>query len=540
MLRIAWRLQRVGTFGMSGFGVLYGAIQAGAYSSAAGTSAATRAAFGRQMEIFGRQFSTILPLPVRVDTLSGYMQWRVYGALPLLFGFWALMSAAGATRGDEERGLVEGWLSAGIARGRYLLVRFLAFAIAAVISVTLTSAAIDLGAETAGSPLDVGGVVEMSVALLAITLACYGIALAIAQAPAARNAAAGMGGAVLLAMFFVNGFSRTVDSLKPVARIVSPFYYYERNSPLTPGGSFDVAATAGLLVAAAAMVALAMLLMKARDIGAPLLRRTERQHPVIHQPSSNPLLRVPVLATLYEQRLGLTAWAVGAALLAWYFASISRTVVDLVTGPSGFRAYLVLVGHGNPYVAISGFFWFGTFQLLLAVYAVTRVARWSSDDNEGRLEMVLSAPVSRWRVVAERGAAFLVGTSVVVAVSSAAFYFAAASANIDLRASDLAVSSLALLPFVLSFAAVGAVLASVVPRATVGILATLAFLSYLVTELGPLMKWPDWVLKLSVFSLYGTPLTSGVYWTGMWILLAVVVLGFGLAAVLMQRREVGR
>ena len=72
------------------------------------------------------------------------------------------------------------------------------------------------------------------------------------------------------------------------------------------------------------------------------------------------------------------------------------------------------------------------------------------------------------------------------------------------------------------------------------LLATLAFLSYLVTELGPLMKWPDWVLKLSVFSLYGTPLTSGVYWTGMWILLAVVILGFGVAAVLMQRREVGR
>lgn len=540
MFRVAWRLQRVGTIGMSGFGVLYGAIQAGAYSSAAGTSAATRAAFGRQMEIFGRQFSTILPLPVRVDTLSGYVQWRVFGALPLLFGFWALMSAAGATRGDEERGLVEGWLSAGVARERYLLVRFLAFAIAAVIAVTLTSAAIDLGAVTAGSPLEIGALVEVSVALLGITLACYGIALAIAQAPATRNAAAGVGGAVLLAVFFVNSFSRTVDSLKPVARIVSPFHYYERNNPLTPGGSFDVAATAGLLVAAATMVAVAAVLMRVRDIGAPLLHPTERQHPVIHQPSSNPILRVRVLSALYEQRLGLTAWAVGAALLAWYFASISRTVVDLVTGPSGFRAYLVLAGHGNPYVAISGFFWFGTFQLLLAVYAITRVARWSSDDNEGRLEMVLSAPVSRWRVVAERGVAFLVGTSVIIAVSSAGFYFGAAAVNIDLHAGDLAVASVALLPFVLSFAAVGAVLASVVPRATVGILATLAFLSYLVTELGPLMKWPDWVLKLSVFSLYGTPLTSGVYWTGMWILLAVVILGFGVAAVLMQRREVGR
>ncbi|HXO67227.1 MAG TPA: hypothetical protein VN863_04460 [Candidatus Dormibacteraeota bacterium] len=540
MFRIAWRLQRRGTVGMSGFGLLYGLIQASAYNSAAGTTAATRAAFGRQMEVFGRQFSTILPLPVRVDTMAGYMQWRVYGALPLLFGFWALMSAAGATRGDEERGLVEGWLSAGVARQRYLLVRFLAFAAAAIIAVSLTSAAIDFSAVTAGSPLDTGAVVEMSMALLAVTLACYGVALAIAQVPAAGNAAAGLGGAVLLAMSFINGFSRTLDSLKPVARIVSPFYYYDRSNPLTPGGSFDAAATAGLLVAAVAMVAVAAFLMRARDVGSSLFHPPARQHTVTLQPSPNPLLRMPVVSALYEQRLGLTAWAVGTALLAWYFVSISRTVVDLVSGPSGFRTYLTLAGRGDPYVALGGFFWFGTFQLLLAIYAITRVARWSSDDNEGRLEMVLSAPVARWRVVPERAAAFLIGTAVIIAISSVAFYLAAVSANIGLHVGDLAVASLALVPYVLSFAAGGAVLASVVPRATVSVLTTVAFLSYLVTELGPLMKLPDWVLKLSVFSLYGTPLTSGVYWTGMWILLAVVAVGFGLAAALMQRRDVGR
>jgi ABC-2 type transport system permease protein len=539
MFRVALRLQRMGMIGMSGFGMFYGLIQAGAYSSAAGTSAATRAAFGHQMELFGRQFSSILPLPVRVDTLSGYIQWRVYGALPLLFGFWALMSAAGAARGDEERGLIEEWLSAGLARERYLAVRFLAFAIASITSVTLTSAAIDIGAVRAGSPLDIGAVVEMSVAVMALTLACYGIALAVAQVPSARNAAAGMAGTVLLGLFLVNGFSRTVDGLKPVARIVSPFHYYDRNNPLTPGGSFDMSATVGLMVAAVATVILAAVLMRTRDIGAPLLQGRAHRHATTRQPSPNPLLRIPVVSALYEQRVGLTAWALGAAFLAYYYASIARAVVDVVTGPGGFRAYLSLVGHGNPYVAIGGFFWFGTFQLLLAVYAITCVARWSSDDNEGRLEMVLSAPVSRWRVVAERAVAFLIGASVIIALSSLAFDVAATAANIDLRAGDLTVASLALVPFVLSFAAIGAVLASLVPRATVGTLATLAFLSYLVTELGPLMKWPEWVLKLSVFSLYGTPLTSGIYWNGLWILLTVVVVGFGLAAVLMQRREVG-
>jgi hypothetical protein len=55
----------------------------------------------------------------------------------------------------------------------------------------------------------------------------------------------------------------------------------------------------------------------------------------------------------------------------------------------------------------------------------------------------------------------------------------------------------------------------------------------------PLLKFPESVMKLSVFSLIGNPLTSGVYWTGVWGLLGITAVGFGLAAVVMQRREVG-
>src|SRR5690242_20989466 len=48
-------------------------------------------------------FSYLLPLPAGAGTVGGYLHWRVYGALPMLFVFWALMSAGGAARGDEDR-----------------------------------------------------------------------------------------------------------------------------------------------------------------------------------------------------------------------------------------------------------------------------------------------------------------------------------------------------------------------------------------------------------------------------------------------------
>jgi len=58
-------------------------------------------------------------------------------------------------------------------------------------------------------------------------------------------------------------------------------------------------------------------------------------------------------------------------------------------------------------------------------------------------------------------------------------------------------------------------------------------------QLGPPLHWPGWALNLSVFSLYGTPLTSGVDWTGLWIMSAITIGGFAGGALLMQRRDVG-
>jgi ABC-2 type transport system permease protein len=540
MLRLAWRLQRRGLVGMSAVGIVFGLFQAAAYNSAAGSTPAERAAFAHQIEILGRQYTALLPIPVHVDTLSGYLQWRVYGALPMLFGFWAVMCAAGAARGDEQRGLVAEWLVAGVSTTRYVAARFSAFALTALVVVVLTSAAIDIGAGATGSWLELWPLAAVSASLLALVVCIYGIGFAAGQVPDGRNSAAGLAGAVMLVLFLLNSFSRTVEGLRPAARVVSPFFQYDLSNPLTPAGHFDVPATAGLALATVATALVAAWLMARRDLGSPLIWVPVRKHPVTDVPSRNPMLRLPVLWRLYEERRGLAAWTVGTTVLAAYFAVVTKSLIDLVKSPTGFRAYLSVVGHGKPYVAIAGFFWFGSFQLLLAVYAITQIARWSTEDGNGRLEAELSAPMARWRIVVERGAALLAATVLIVGFSAVGFYAGTILTGMRLDLGAVALASGALLPFVLSFGAAGAVLSSVVPRAAVTALAALAFSSYVLTDLGPLLKAPDWSLKLSVFSLYGRPLSDGVYWPGLWILLAVVAVGFGLSAVLMERRDVGR
>ncbi len=95
------------------------------------------------------------------------------------------------------------------------------------------------------------------------------------------------------------------------------------------------------------------------------------------------------------------------------------------------------------------------------------------------------------------------------------------------------------MPFTLIFAAVGALLAARAPRATVGILGAFTFASYLLTQLGPIFKLPEWTLNASAFKLYGQPLAQGVDQTGLVIMLGIVVAGFAASVIAAQRRDVG-
>ncbi|HVH66065.1 MAG TPA: ABC transporter permease subunit [Candidatus Acidoferrum sp.] len=536
LLRIALRMQRTGFVATTAFSVFLGLLQAIGFATIVPSNPAERAAFGQQMELLGQQVSYLIPPPIHPETMGGYVQWRVFGSLSLAFAFWAMMSATGAVRGEEQRGLLEQWLTAGVSRGRWMATRVAGFALAAIVAIALTDLACWAGAVVSNWSLDITGLVQNGVALLGLSLSCYALALLLAQLFVERREAAGVTGAVLLALFLINSLGRTETFLQPY-RLISPFYYYDQTKAIAPGGSFDVPGTIALFVAAALLAPLATLAFVRRDLGASLIRRSSRDTAVVTTPDPNPLLRVPLLESLYEQRIGLAFWVLGIALIGIFFVSLAKPLVDVLKTVPALRLYLALFGSAI-YPALIGAFWYGTLLLLLAFYAITQVARWSSEDGEGRLEMVLSQTVPRWRVVVDRALALLVGGGVIALGASLVTALTTSAQGIALDTGGELRAGLLLVLFTLSFGAVGAVLAGSVPRAAVVILSTLAVASYFLQQLGLLFKWPDIVIKLSVFQLYGNPLVS-VYWPGVWALLAITLVGFALAIVMLQRRDVG-
>jgi ABC-2 type transport system permease protein len=539
LFRVAFRQSWTGIIWVSVVGAASGAAQASAFVTVAGKTAAAQAAFGAQTTALARQIAYLLPLPVHPETLAGYVQWRVFGGMALVALVWAILSASGAARGDEECGLVEAWLAEGVPRARILAWRMGMFVAAALVFGLVTAAASEAGAIATGSSLPIAGLLGQAFALAALAAACYAIVLVVAQLVDARRLAAGIGGALLAALFLLNGYARTAD-YQGAAVWLSPFHYYDRSDALAPGGSVDWAATAALLGVTAALFGLATFLFTRRDIGAAALRPPAASRPPRHLPSANPLLRIPVVAGLYIQRVGLLGWIAGAVVFAVFLTSIAGQVGEFIAKTPGLALYLAAIGGSAGVTrAVIGSATYTLALALLAVYALTMVARWAADDQEGRLELILSQPVPRWRVVVERVAELAAGSLLIVLAVSIAVAVLAPSQHITLSTGDLLRAGGPLLPYGLLFGAVGATLAARFPRPAVAVLGAYVVASYLVFQLGPILNWPAWLLDLSVFKLYGNPLVSGIDWPPLVAVTAIAGAGFGAALLLMQRREVG-
>ena len=536
-IRFALRLGRWGLIGFSAAAFLSILAQTAGFYQIAGHTPAERAAFGASMSSLAAQFITFFPAPIRPDTVGGFVEFRGFHPLAILLCVWALVSATGFARGDEERGIVEATLATPTSRIALLASRAAAFTIAIAVASAAACAAyliaVALGHETG----DLRGVLEEGVMLVAIGLACYALSILVAQLVPGRAATAAAGG-VLLGLFLVNSLSRELEWLI-TWRWISPFRYYDLSQPLPPGGNFDVQGLVVLLAIAVVGTAAAALAFTRRDLGSSLIPFPSRHRPVSLAPSTNPLWRIPVARGVYERRLGLLAWSAGMAALAFVFVLLTRTIVNVLLSVPSLIPYLSIFVHQQIYPAVLGYTWLNVAQLLFAALAITHVARWSAEDVDGRLEMTLSQPFSRSAVVIERMAILTVIALVVAAISGAVLFVQSHAQGIDLNAGRLAATSLMLEPFALVFAGAGALLAAVNPRAAVGVLGAFAFASYLDVELATIFKLPAWLQDLSAFKLFGTPLLTGVDGRTLTLMVALALAGLGSSILLMQRRDVG-
>jgi ABC-2 type transport system permease protein len=266
------------------------------------------------------------------------------------------------------------------------------------------------------------------------------------------------------------------------------------------------------------------------------------------------LARLPAAhRALADRRRSLIGWTVAmvayaAMILAvWPSISGSESFADLAEsypdvmkalfgGVDDFEAITTPTGFLNTYV-----FSF-MLPLLLLVPAIAMSASILAGERErGLLDLVLSSPLSRRRLLAQKALAVLGYLTVIVVVVTALLRVLAPVVDLDVPAGGIAAAGLGSLLYALVHAgltfAVGAATGRKAPA--VGVASVVAGVGYLVNGLADLASWlrPFRVLSPLHYATEGNPVANGVPLGAYGLLVGVVAVSLVAASAVFERRD---
>ncbi|HYM96609.1 MAG TPA: ABC transporter permease subunit [Candidatus Sulfotelmatobacter sp.] len=477
----------------------------------------------------------------RLDTYGGYVTYHNTSIIALLLALWAVIQGARAIRGWEERGGIEIWLAT--ARRRWTLVRdqWLGFVGAVIPVALLYGLGLGGGTAAAGAP-DWGGAFIVAGETALVVAFFFGLGLLISQLTTTARSGAGLAVVAMLSVYVLGNQAAGSSGWFGWIRFLSPFFYFQQSRVLVPGHQLDPLATLMLAVAAIVPVVLSALAFSTRDIGAsvwppsPAEARTGRQaaRPVRLKGFS---LRDAWLFDLRSQALTVAIWAVASAGMMALLVGVAQQVTgvwessDLIRQMFGRVPGQTFLDHYMAYVGIVA-------AVAPAAYAVTEASRWVSDLDHRRAAVFLSVTGSRPRLVLEWAASALAGIAVVSVAILAGAILGAAGSGLGLRPEGLLRT--AAIATLLGAGIGGVALALVVVLRSglaVGALGAWLAVGFFISLLGPLFKWPDWLIRLSPFDAFGTPYTSLPRTSGLLLLAGLAIIGTAAAALIGQRRS---
>lgn len=473
----------------------------------------------------------------RLDTLGGYLTFHNVILFNFFLAIYGCLQGARDLRGSEERGSLEEILATGHARAAIVRDRAVGFALVAA----LISLAIGLGVAAglaAGHQPDLAGsLITMGTSGL-VAMVGYALGTLVSQLVGSVRAAGGFGSAVICALYLATNVE---DRLGPAGfvRFASPFHYANRSRALVPGYGLDFVATAALVAMVAALLALTAWAFARRDYAAPLWVPRARTGSAT---TTAAIAAVPrrmfgsiAAATIRRGWRGMAIWAAGAAAFTAMFAALQPAVMDMWTQLDFLTTMTGATGATDAADAYWSFV--GEFVTpVLAAYVITQSSGWVADLLQGRVEMILAAPVSWSMLVRGRLIAAAVGAAAIITGALLALEVGAAAVGSSPSPAGLGRVVVVGVLFSAALAASAAVVVAVVRRPLAAtLLAVLVAASYLVSFLVPLFGWPEWLNRLSIFWAFGHPYLawpSAAQWA---VLLTVAIAGTLAAGALAER-----
>jgi ABC-2 type transport system permease protein len=259
----------------------------------------------------------------------------------------------------------------------------------------------------------------------------------------------------------------------------------------------------------------------------------------------SPLLRV----SLTTGRRSTIGWGIGIAAVAVvysaFYPSISSSAADLnkymQNLPDAVKTII-----GNDYTSPAGYLRAEFFSLLgpilLLAYTIGGGAKAVAGEEESRsLDLLLSTPLSRGRVVADKATSLLVTTLAITVFSFLVIIVVGPPFDLSVPVADVAADCVMFLLLGLTFGSLALAVGCLTGRRTwaIAVAGVIGVATYLLNAIAPTVTALSWARPLSPFRWYlePDPLTTGLHPENVLVLGAVTAVFTGVAAWGFRRRD---
>ena len=212
-------------------------------------------------------FRGLLGEPINIQTLGGFISWRVGNVLPVLLGLWSVLALSGTLAGEAAMRL-DLLVSTPHARRAIALQKLAGHIVALVVAMLIAAVLLYVAGQVFASLP--GDEILSDAALGQVTL--YGLlmlaagSIAFAVAPVlGRSRAAGVGILALFGMYLISSYS----ILSPTLEAISPISWYAWTSGHRPiAGVTDWPSVGLLALVVVVLLAIGVAAFERRDIGA--------------------------------------------------------------------------------------------------------------------------------------------------------------------------------------------------------------------------------------------------------------------------------
>jgi ABC-2 type transport system permease protein len=246
----------------------------------------------------------------------------------------------------------------------------------------------------------------------------------------------------------------------------------------------------------------------------------------------------------------MIGWGLGvfgvALMYAAVYPSIQASAADLRDYVENLPDAIKSLIGGEDYTSPTGYlrseFFSSMGPLLVLIFAIGASARATAGEEEGRtLDILMSTPVRRRQVLFDKALAVAAVCALLAAVSFVAIAVLGPPFDLEIPLADLAAQCAMLGLLGMAFAGIALALGAITGRRIVAdaVAGGFAVVAFIVNALAPSVSWLEPLRPLSPIRWYMEPnaLTEGLAVANVVILAAVAVVGYAIAHVAFDRRD---